>query len=205
MRKRLSAGERREQIIDGALGVFAVKGFTGSSTRDIALAAGLRSPTLLDHYFPSKLQILKAVIDRYTPAVEQLSRSEGLFLMPPRETLRERGKAYQSFHSSPSLVALMRIFLGEARRQPEFVREFTPQGSLGFLGFVSTYLSRQIEAGTLRRRDPMILALSFVGVLTAVAFGQVLTSRSFASDHPQDEFVTHSVEAFLLGKETVKR
>ena len=44
---------RREQIMESALRVFAKKGFTGASNKDIAREAGI-TPGLIYHYFESK-------------------------------------------------------------------------------------------------------------------------------------------------------
>ncbi|NIW45213.1 MAG: TetR family transcriptional regulator, partial [Gammaproteobacteria bacterium] len=42
---------RREEIIDAALRVFSEKGFNAATNKDIAKAAGIRSPGLIYHYF----------------------------------------------------------------------------------------------------------------------------------------------------------
>ena len=45
---------RRQQIIDGALQVFASKGFEKATNKDIAVASGIGSPGLIYHYFKDK-------------------------------------------------------------------------------------------------------------------------------------------------------
>jgi AcrR family transcriptional regulator len=57
--RRQQKEERREQILDAALSVFAQKGFSGSSMRDIAREVGV-TEGLLYHYFESKEQLLNA-------------------------------------------------------------------------------------------------------------------------------------------------
>jgi AcrR family transcriptional regulator len=52
---------RRQQILDAAAGVFAARGFDGTSIADICNAAGT-SPGNLYHYFPSKRDIFAAVL-----------------------------------------------------------------------------------------------------------------------------------------------
>src|SRR5690348_12855530 len=46
-RKRDISGERRRQIIDGALQVFSSRGFAQATNKEIAQAAGIRSPGLI--------------------------------------------------------------------------------------------------------------------------------------------------------------
>ena len=62
MSTRLPAGERREQIIDVAIPVFAKRGFHGASMNDVADAAGVTKPVLYQH-FASKQDLYLALID----------------------------------------------------------------------------------------------------------------------------------------------
>ncbi len=62
MNARLPAGERREQILDVAMGVFARKGYHGASMNDVAEAAGVTKPVLYQH-FDSKQDLYLALID----------------------------------------------------------------------------------------------------------------------------------------------
>lgn len=57
--RRQQKEERREQILDAALRIFAEKGFAGASIRDIAKEVGV-TEGLIYHYFESKDQLLNA-------------------------------------------------------------------------------------------------------------------------------------------------
>ena len=59
---RLSAEERRQAIADAVRGVFADKGFDGTTTRELAKAAGV-SEALLYKHFPSKESLYAAMLD----------------------------------------------------------------------------------------------------------------------------------------------
>lgn len=61
---RLSASERREQLIEVAADLFSRKGFNGSTTREIAAAAGVTEAIIFRH-FETKEQLYTAIIDRY--------------------------------------------------------------------------------------------------------------------------------------------
>lgn len=63
-RKRLSKEARREQIVDEACRLFAVKGFESTTTKDIAAAVGV-GESLIFHYFPSKEDIFQAILNRW--------------------------------------------------------------------------------------------------------------------------------------------
>jgi AcrR family transcriptional regulator len=62
MNTRLPAGERREQILDVAVQVFARNGYHGTSMNDVAEAAGVTKPVLYQH-FDSKQDLYLALID----------------------------------------------------------------------------------------------------------------------------------------------
>lgn len=60
--RQQQALERREQIVETALRLFAQQGFDGTSTKQIAQAAGI-AEGLIFHYFPTKADLLTAVLE----------------------------------------------------------------------------------------------------------------------------------------------
>lgn len=64
MRIVKEAAERRNEILDAADGLFALKGFDGTSTNDILEKVGIARGTLYYH-FKSKEDIMDALIERY--------------------------------------------------------------------------------------------------------------------------------------------
>ena len=78
-----SRRDSREAILDGAETVFSEKGFYGSTTRDIATSSDVHLG-LLGYYFPTKLDLYKAVVARraeeYSSAIRaslQSARGDG--------------------------------------------------------------------------------------------------------------------------------
>jgi AcrR family transcriptional regulator len=59
---RLPAEERRRQLLDVALDIFAERGFHSTSMDDVALAAGVTKPVLYQH-FPSKRALYRELLD----------------------------------------------------------------------------------------------------------------------------------------------
>src|SRR5438477_12987397 len=73
---RLSAHDRKQQIVSQAIQLFAARGFNGVTTREIAEAAQVNEAILFRH-FPSKQELYWAVIDekcRLTGREEELRR-----------------------------------------------------------------------------------------------------------------------------------
>jgi AcrR family transcriptional regulator len=61
-RVRLSAEDRRLQIVRTAIELFARKGFTGTTTKEIALASGVNEALIFRH-FATKEELYSAIID----------------------------------------------------------------------------------------------------------------------------------------------
>ncbi|MBO1512451.1 TetR/AcrR family transcriptional regulator [Metabacillus sp. BG109] len=55
--------DKKEQIIDNAVGVFAEKGYYKATTAMVAKASGVTQPYVF-HFFANKEELYKAVIDR---------------------------------------------------------------------------------------------------------------------------------------------
>src|SRR2546427_12891171 len=79
--------DRREQILDAAMRVFAQKGFTRATNKDIAREAGITAG-LIYYYFDSKEGLLKAIIETRSPVRLMTSLSPQVFAMPPEVFLR---------------------------------------------------------------------------------------------------------------------
>ena len=69
MRTRLSAPERRQQLLDVAGELFGVHGFHGLSMEQLADAAGVSKPVLYQH-FPSKRDLYLALVTDAIAALE---------------------------------------------------------------------------------------------------------------------------------------
>jgi len=66
----------RERVLDAAEALFAERGFAGTALRDVAQAAGLRIPSLYNH-FSGKEALYEAVLERgLRPALELLEQAE---------------------------------------------------------------------------------------------------------------------------------
>jgi AcrR family transcriptional regulator len=87
IRKRLSADERRDQIVRSARAVFVRQGLGGSRTRDIAAEAGINEALLYRH-FSSKEELFEAaVVEPLQEAVAHLLRDS---MAPPENVEASR-------------------------------------------------------------------------------------------------------------------
>jgi AcrR family transcriptional regulator len=100
----MSADERREQVLEVALGEFAAKGLAGTSTEDVAEKAGISQPYLF-RLFPTKKSLFLALVRRC------FKRVEGAFAEAAGETVGEEalmamGKAYEKLLDDRTLLLL---------------------------------------------------------------------------------------------------
>lgn len=129
-KRQEQAQARRRQLLETALPLFTEMGYRGATIRDIARAAGVNE-ALLYHYFKSKADLFRAVLDEYAPiralsAFSQAARD----LEPAKHSLHEalnlfgqtftaRIRAYHTFivtvlteaPGDPELAAILRAFL----------------------------------------------------------------------------------------------
>lgn len=68
-RPRMSGSDRRNQLVEAALEVFARKGFEGTTTKEVAAAAGVTEAIIFRH-FPSKQALYTAVLDHHVESSE---------------------------------------------------------------------------------------------------------------------------------------
>ncbi len=181
--------ERRQQIIDGALRVFADKGFERATNKDIALAAGINSPGLIYHYFKDKASLLEQAIEQRSQLFRLLANPEHLYELPPYEALSEFARGFLSITENPAAIAVFKLMFSEAVRRPGVADVYNRIGPTRAFRLLNSYLSRQMERGTLRRMDVGAAARCFVGPLLAY----VVTREIF----PQPDTATLDIETMV--------
>jgi AcrR family transcriptional regulator len=115
---RLPAAERRRQLLDQALEVFAARGFHATSMSDVAEAAGVTKPVLYQH-FASKRDLYLELLDDVggqlqSSILEATGAAEG-----PRQQV-EAGFAAYFRHVSTHRSAFTLLFGSGARLDGEF-------------------------------------------------------------------------------------
>jgi len=115
IRQLSTADQRREEVVDAAMAVFAERGFHGTSTAAVAKAAGI-SHAYLFKLFPTKSELAVAVAEHcfehthatFAGAAER-ARRDG------EEVLPALGAAYAELVSDPkTLLVQLHAFAGAA-------------------------------------------------------------------------------------------
>jgi AcrR family transcriptional regulator len=192
---------RRQQIIDGALHVFASKGFETATTKDIALAAGIKSPGLIYHYFRDKADLFRHVIEQRIPVIDLFNNAETIYALPPREALTMFARGLLGAMDSSQTVAMMRLIVGESIRHPAVAEMLNRLGPGRGFAFLRGYMERQMEIGALRWVEPAVAVRCFAGPLMAFMMTKVIFPQPDSAALTTEAMADAAVEVFLRGME----
>ncbi|MEQ4301761.1 TetR/AcrR family transcriptional regulator [Plantactinospora sp. B6F1] len=101
-RTRLTAAERGEQLAAAAVQAFAVSGYAGTSTDDVARLAGVSQPYVI-RLFGSKQRLFIAAVEHAAARIEQVFR-DAAERSPDLESL---GEAYDELLAERDLLAVL--------------------------------------------------------------------------------------------------
>ena len=165
--------EKRRQILDAAVRVFAHKGFHTSRVGDIAEEAGV-AHGLLYHYFESKDQLLETVFHENWSVLLDRIRSVEETDEPAAEQLRHVALIIlRTWRHEPDVV---RVVVREIARTPEILERI---GELVEpIDSIARIVARGQELGEFRSDlDPRLAATIFYGGIDAILTGWVLGTR----------------------------
>lgn len=187
-KREVQAQERRKQLIDTALKLFAEKGMERTSIKDIATEAGV-AQGLLYHYFRSKDELLYAIIGQYNPLPEMSVLLTGAESRPARDVLMQMAeRAYALIAERRDIVMLI---LREVAVRPDLQQGIRMLQSVAFNLF-TRYLNARIAAGELRPHDPEVTARMLVGSILALHL----------TNAPAETYLPGVVDTLLRGIET---
>ncbi len=195
-RQRMTAAERKAQIADVAIALFGRKGFSGTTTKAIADAAGISEATIFKH-FPSKTDLYAEAFRRRTEAgtewlVERLQEhAERQDDMAVVRTLAEA--IMFGFDRDRDLHRmLMYAWLGQDQ---DANRRMEKQMNSPLFEFLARYVARRQAEGAFRAANPRLMAYA----LTALAVGYATRSKLYGLETiDEDATVAEGIARLLL-------
>jgi TetR/AcrR family transcriptional regulator len=170
-RIRMRAPDRRAAVLDTACEVFSRGTYHGTTTAEIARAAGVSEPILYRH-FPSKRDLYLACIEE-TWRRTRVRWEEALADEPdPLEWIGAMGRAFHDWSEQRALVSNLWLqAIAEASEDPK-VRTQVRAHIRRVHAFVVEVMQRSQDAGGIDRdRDPSAEAWIFLGVGLICAAG----------------------------------
>ena len=169
------APETYEKILSAAHSLFVQQGYTATSMRQVAEAAGIGKATIY-HHFPDKQAILMALLDRRTSSVDvalQLVRSE----TDPRCRIQVATEASVNFLlESADIVQIVRREIPGGRDQMQegvtaFFREY--------MALLADAIQHGIEQGIFRPVNPAETARVLMAMIQGTfAMAYVVNERA---------------------------
>lgn len=197
MKERLSGEERRQKIIEAAIDLFSRRGFRGTTTHEIAEAAGISEAMIFKH-FATKQNLYSAIIEVKSETEELLaSAAKAAQEKDDPAVLRAVGlKMLEQTERDPSL---MRLLLFSALEGHELSEMFFESRVKRLHEFLSEYLRRGVEEGRFRSIDPLVVARGFIGMVVHYLLIHELFGVKRSPRSAPDEVVDQFVSLFLKG------
>jgi AcrR family transcriptional regulator len=189
----------RQKILKTAIRLFAQNGFRGTTTKEIALAAGVNEVTIFRH-FATKQELYAAILD--IKSSERVVKSWVEALHPFAERRDDRGL----------FLFVAKEILGHYERDPDFLclrlhssleghelaKQYREQQVCPLFRFLRDYLVIRQGEGVFRHFNPEITVMSFLGSVYHHAIARHFREVDFIT-LSQEDTAKAFVEIFLGG------
>ncbi|OKH38441.1 TetR family transcriptional regulator [[Phormidium ambiguum] IAM M-71] len=185
----------RNRIIKAAQKLFARQGYDGTTTRDLAMAAGVAEGTVFRH-FPNKKAILIEVatqgwVEILTDLLTELSEMESYEAVG--KVMRRR---MLNFHKNGDL---MRVCFMEAQFHEDLRDRVQTEVIDKMTNVAEAFFETAMERGIYRKMNPRIVAQVFVGMFAIAGFSHNTIMEPQASPQEMKEMAEGIADIFLNG------
>jgi AcrR family transcriptional regulator len=199
----MSGDERREQILQTAFDLFSRKGFSGTTTKDIARGAGVSEATVFKH-FSSKDELYGAILEA-KKCHEGLSEFPWLNndkMLGAMEAKDDFGVFYHfalhALNKHQSDVAFMRLLFYSALEEHHLAERFFGEFVAEIYKFLGSYIEKRQAEGGFRKMDPRLVVRSFLGMLIHHSLNNILWDKNRKILDISNETAARSFTEILL-------
>jgi AcrR family transcriptional regulator len=170
--------ERKNQILDAAMNIFAKMGFHHARMDDVAHESGL-SKGALYWYFKSKDAIIAAILERlFNMALKDLKRLEQAGEESVRAGLMTYAQQMLGYiHRMKPLWPMMYEFyalIGRQKTMQQFVKGYYRE----YIATMAGLIRRGIERGEFKEVDPVEVAITLVAIFEGMTLIWVVDAES---------------------------
>jgi AcrR family transcriptional regulator len=164
---RMSGDERYSQILQVAIGLFSKKGFSGTTTKEIARVAGV-SEAMVFRHFATKSELYHAILDHKACEGGNLNPfewvNEAMAKKDDREVFyRLILNALNHHEQDPQF---MRLLFHSALEGHELANMFIKQNIVPLYDFLSEYIAGRQKDGAIRKDiEPRVIIRAIVGMM----------------------------------------
>ena len=215
---RMAADERRLQIARVAMRLFSERGFRGTTTKEIAQAAGV-SEAIIFRHFATKEDLYTAIIDYKgcaglgaspvaagdeRPVVEQVCHSVAEAIERGDDRAVFEGVALSMLEHHQSDPDFLRLLMYLALENHSLAQVFWDKNVRVLYEFLGGYIRRRQAEGAFRDVNPYAAVRVFVGAIIHHSLVNLLWDKDPARrilDVPNEEAARQFADVFLRGVE----
>jgi AcrR family transcriptional regulator len=189
--------DRREQIIDAAMRVFALKGYSNATNKDIAREAGI-TPGLIYYYFESKEALLYALLEERSPLKLMASFPPEALELPPEQFFPMLMRQALAIIEGEDMIGLFRIMIPELLHNPDMAA--LPAALFPRLfAFLGNYVEAKIASGEIRPVDASLTVQTLIGSMMGFVLRRQLLRDPLALQYTHDQIIQAVIDSFLRG------
>jgi TetR/AcrR family transcriptional regulator, fatty acid metabolism regulator protein len=163
--------DRRRQILDAAVRVFARQGFHSCRVSDIADEAGV-AYGLVYHYFSSKEQVMNELfMERWSLLLQAIEEADGQEISGREKLDAVAGFIVDSYRHDPELMKV--IIVEVTRAANSFGRTHLPEISQAYDSIARIVEGAQATGEFRRDVDPVFASMWFYGAIEQLLSGWV--------------------------------
>ncbi|MBN3959767.1 TetR/AcrR family transcriptional regulator [Nostoc sp. NMS8] len=190
-----SEAQTRTRILEAAQRLFASQGFDGTTTRDLAQAAGVAEGTLFRH-FPTKKAILVEVatsgwVEILTDLLTELSEMGSYKAVA--QVMRRRMWNFQKN------ADLMRVCFMEVQFHPDLRDRIQLEVITKMTDVGEAFFQTAMDKGIYRQGDAKLVAKVFLGMFAIAGFSNNTVIEPDASPQQMQEMAEGLADIFLNG------
>lgn len=163
---RMAGEERRLQILRVAVSLFSERGFRGTTTKEIALAAGV-SEAMVFRHFATKEELYAAILDHKACSGEKFEPAEMAADAIKRKDDRGvfESLALGALKHHENDPEFQRLLLHSALEKHELAQMFFDKFVRRVYEFLGGYIRERQREGALVEMDPAIVVRCFIGMV----------------------------------------
>ncbi|HZQ92129.1 MAG TPA: TetR/AcrR family transcriptional regulator [Terriglobales bacterium] len=198
LNSRLGPEDRREQILDSAIPLFARHGFNGTTTRRIAEKAGVNEAIIFRH-FPTKQDLYWAIIERKCRTAGRRQMIQEKLCSGASETEIFTAIARAMLERTRKDQDVTRLLLFSSLERHELSERFFRTYVSEVYYALGEYIQERIEAGAFRPVDPVLGARMFLGMVVYHNWVQELFGGGKLRRYDADLVARTVAETWLRG------
>lgn len=180
---RMTGDERREQILRSAVSLFSQRGFSGTTTKEIARGAGV-SEAMVFRHFATKEELYGAILHSKScsDGIDRFPWEENSVL---QEALRNKDDfgvfyniAFDALKKHESDVGFMRLLFFSALEEHDLAERFFNEFVSRVYDFISDYIKARQDDGVMREVNPRIVVRAFLGMLIHHSLNNILWDKN---------------------------